>query len=119
MSFSVDVKKQKEGVYLVQPEGRLDSVTYPLFKESITPLLNKPLKALIFDMNKLTAAHNKLPFGTHVRVTNLKNQKSVVVKINDRGPFVRGRVIDLSYAAAKKIGMVKDGVTKVKIEIVG
>ena len=73
----------------------------------------------IFDMNKLTAAHNELPLGTRVRVTNLKNQKSVIVRINDRGPFVRGRVIDLSYAAAKKIGMVKDGVVKVRIEVVG
>ena len=73
----------------------------------------------IFDMYKLTAAHNELPLGTRVRVTNLKNHRSVVVKINDRGPFVPGRVIDLSYAAAKKIGMVKDGLTKVKIEIVG
>jgi rare lipoprotein A len=72
----------------------------------------------IFDMYELTAAHRKLPFGTFVRVTNLKNRKSVVVKINDRGPWKRGRIIDLSYAAAKKIGMVKDGITRVKVEIV-
>ncbi len=72
----------------------------------------------IFDMYKLTAAHKKLPFGTRVRVTNLKNGKSVVVKVNDRGPFVRGRIIDLSYAAAKKIKMINDGVVKVRVEIV-
>ena len=73
----------------------------------------------IFDMYKLTAAHKTLPLGTCVRVTNLKNRKSVVVKINDRGPFVRGRIIDLSYAAAKKIGMIGDGTAKVRVEIVG
>ena len=73
----------------------------------------------IFDMYKLTAAHKKLPLGTRVRVTNLKNRKSVVVKVNDRGPFVRGRIIDLSYAAAKKIGMIGDGIAKVRVEIVG
>jgi rare lipoprotein A len=72
----------------------------------------------IFDMHKLTAAHLSLPLVTIVKVTNLENGKSVVVKVNDRGPYVRGRIIDLSYAAAKKIGMLEDGVAKVKIEIV-
>lgn len=72
----------------------------------------------IFDMYRLTAAHKKLPLGTRVRVTNLKNRKRVVVKINDRGPFVRGRIIDLSYGAAKKIGMIEYGTVKVRIEIV-
>ncbi|RKX71460.1 hypothetical protein DRP53_01395 [candidate division WOR-3 bacterium] len=73
----------------------------------------------IFNMYAFTAAHRTLPFGTKVRVTNLANGKSVVVKINDRGPFVRGRIIDLSYAAAKKIGLVRMGVAKVKIEVLG
>ena len=72
----------------------------------------------VFDMHKLTAAHKKLRLGTVVRVTNLKNGESVIVKVNDRGPFFRGRIIDLSYAAAKKIGMVEDGIAKVRIEIV-
>ncbi len=72
----------------------------------------------IFDMHKLTAAHRELPLGTRVRVTNLKNRKRVVVKVNDRGPFVQGRIIDLSYGAAKKIGMLADGVVKVRIEVV-
>jgi rare lipoprotein A len=71
----------------------------------------------IFDMYELTAAHRKLPLVTIVKVTNLKNGKSVVVRVNDRGPYVRGRIIDLSYAAAEKIDMLKDGITKVKIEI--
>lgn len=72
----------------------------------------------IFDMYKLTAAHKELLLGTRVRITNLKNRKSVIVKVNDRGPFVKGRIIDLSYGAAKKIGMVEDGVARVRIEIV-
>ncbi len=61
----------------------------------------------------LTAAHRSLPFGTKVRVTNQRNGKSVVVRINDRGPFIRGRVIDLSKGAAKRIGIVSSGVGKV------
>ncbi len=70
-----------------------------------------------FNMNKLTAAHRKLPFGTQVRVTNLKNGKSVLVRINDRGPFKKGRVIDLSKKAAEAINLIHDGVAPVKIEI--
>lgn len=72
----------------------------------------------IFDPMKLTAAHKKLPFGTLVRVTNLNNKRSVVVRINDRGPFVKGRIIDLSYKAALKLGMVSKGVVKVRLEVI-
>ena len=75
-------------------------------------------KATYYDKNKLTAAHKTLPFGTVVKVTNKKNGKTVEVEITDRGPFVRGRIIDLSVAAAKKIGMIKCGVTQVHIDIV-
>jgi rare lipoprotein A len=57
----------------------------------------------------LTAAHRSLPFGTRIKVTNRRNGKSVVVRVNDRGPFVRGRVVDLSRGAAKKIGMISSG----------
>jgi rare lipoprotein A len=71
-----------------------------------------------FNMNALTAAHKTLPFDTRVRVTNLSNDKSVTVRINDRGPFVAGRVIDLSYAAAKKIGMLDAGVVSVELVVV-
>ncbi len=69
----------------------------------------------IFSQSNLTAAHKKLAFGTKVKVTNLSNNKSVTVRINDRGPFVAGRIIDLSKSAAKKIDMVGAGVAKVKI----
>ena len=72
----------------------------------------------IFDMHALTAAHRTLPFGTLVRVTYLKTGKSVVVRINDRGPWKRGRIIDLSYAAARKIGLVRDGTGRVRLEVV-
>ncbi len=65
-----------------------------------------------------TAAHKKLPFGTKVKVTNVKNGKSVTVKINDRGPFVRGRIIDLSRSAFKRIANLDSGVINVKIEVV-
>jgi rare lipoprotein A len=69
-----------------------------------------------YDRNSLTAAHRTLPFGTHVRVTNLRNGRSVVVRINNRGPFVRGRIIDVSYAAARELGFVDRGVTQVRVE---
>lgn len=72
----------------------------------------------IFDTNKLTAAHRSLDFGTIVRVHNLENGKSVDVRINDRGPFVTGRVIDLSRAAAEELSMVATGVAPVKLEVV-
>ncbi len=70
-----------------------------------------------FDMYKLTAAHKKLAFGTKVKVTNLQNGKSVIVRINDRGPFVKGRVIDLSKKAAQQIGMIKAGHVPVSLVI--
>jgi rare lipoprotein A len=72
----------------------------------------------IFDPSRLTAAHRTLPFGTVVRVTNPKNGKSVDVRINDRGPFIANRIIDLSWAAAAALDMVKDGVAPVELAIV-
>ena len=70
----------------------------------------------VYDQNAMTAAHLTLPMGTMVRVTNLTTNQSVVVKITDRGPFVRGRIIDLSLAAAKATGVYRAGVAKVKVE---
>ena len=69
-----------------------------------------------YDMFAMTAAHRTLPFGTRVRVTRFDNGRSVTVRITDRGPFVRGRVIDLSRAAAQKIGLIDSGFARVKIE---
>ena len=71
----------------------------------------------IFYNRKLTAAHKSLPFGTRVRVTLLSSGKSVVVRINDRGPFVRGRVIDLSDEAARRIGLDRYGVARVRVDV--
>jgi rare lipoprotein A len=71
-----------------------------------------------FDPNLLTAAHRTLPFGTKLRVTNEKTGKSVVVRVNDRGPFIPGREIDLSYSAAETLGMVEQGVGKVQMTVV-
>jgi rare lipoprotein A len=70
----------------------------------------------VYDQNAMTAAHLTLPMGTMVRVTNLTNNQSVVVKITDRGPFVKGRIIDLSLAAAKATGVYRAGVAKVRVE---
>jgi rare lipoprotein A len=73
----------------------------------------------IYNMYALTAAHKTLPLGTHVRVNNLENNRSAVVRINDRGPFVRGRIIDLSYAAAEDIGIVDSGTAWVEVVALG
>lgn len=71
-----------------------------------------------YDKKKLTAAHKTLPFGTIVRVTNKKNGKTVDVEINDRGPFIKGRVIDLSVAAAQELDMMDSGVISVSVDII-
>jgi rare lipoprotein A len=73
----------------------------------------------IFEPRKATAAHRHLPLGTRVRVTNLANGRSLTVRVNDRGPYVPGRIIDLSKGAARKLGMVHAGLAPVKIQVVG
>lgn len=70
----------------------------------------------IFDPNKYTAAHKSHPFGTKLKITNPNNNKSVEVRINDRGPFVKGRNLDISYAAAKQLGIVGSGVSRLEVE---
>ena len=72
----------------------------------------------IFNMYKVSAAHKTYPLGTKVKVTNLENGKSIKLTINDRGPYVKGRIIDLSYKAARKIGFVNQGTTKVRIDVI-
>lgn len=72
-----------------------------------------------YNMHAMTAAHRTLPFGTKVRVKNLRNGRSAVLRINDRGPFIRGRVIDVSKTAAGKLGMIRSGTARVKVEVVG
>lgn len=70
----------------------------------------------IYDQNAMTAAHKSMKFGTILRITNLRNNKSVIVRINDRGPYIPGRHIDLSKAAAEELGVIKNGVKRLKIE---
>jgi len=72
----------------------------------------------LYDRSKKTAAHKKLPFGTKVKVTNIENSKSVIVKINDRGPFVKGRIVDLSDSAFSSIASLEAGVVEVRIEVI-
>ena len=72
----------------------------------------------LFDKDRLTAAHRKLPLGATVRVTNLKNRQSALLKINDRGPGIGGRVIDVSWAAAKKLGFLEAGLARVEINAI-
>ena len=69
-------------------------------------------------MYGLTAAHKTMPYNTWVRVTNLDNEKSLILRINDRGPYVKGRILDCSYGAAKKLGFVDVGTANVKIKII-
>jgi rare lipoprotein A len=72
----------------------------------------------VFDMNGLTAAHREFPMGTKVKVTNLKNHRTLILRINDRGPGIAGRVIDVSMAAAKTLGFLHSGVVPVEVEVV-
>ena len=80
---------------------------------------NRTANGEIYDQYELTAAHPSLPLGTRVMVTNLENGHAVEVRINDRGPFVDGRAIDLSYAAARTLGMIRPGTVRVRIEVLG
>jgi len=80
---------------------------------------NRTSSGEIYDQYDLTAAHQTLPLGTRVAVTNLDNGRQVEVRINDRGPFVKGRAIDLSYAAARSLGMIAPGTVPVRIEVLG
>jgi rare lipoprotein A (peptidoglycan hydrolase) len=78
---------------------------------------NRTASGEIFNKHALTAAHPYLPFGTRVRVTNVRNGRSAILRVNDRGPYVGGRVIDVSYAAAKRLGMLSSGVAPVRIQV--
>lgn len=103
--------EQLPGIYSPKP------VTVLTGKASFYGKPQKTASGERFDPTKLTAAHKTLPMHSVVRVVNLKNGKSVTVRINDRGPYIRGRIIDLSTAAAKKIDMIDAGVAPVKVEV--
>ncbi len=107
-----------------RPEGRNKAQSFLLVSEGKASYYanqfhgKKTANGETFDMNELTAAHPSLPFGTRVRVTNLRNGKDVIVRINDRGPFVKGRIIDLSAEAAKEIGLFRSGTAQVRVEAI-
>jgi rare lipoprotein A len=79
---------------------------------------NETASGEIYDLNRLTAAHQTLPFGTTIRVTNLENNKDVLLRVNDRGPHIGRRLLDVSWAAAKRLGFVHSGITRVRVEVV-
>lgn len=114
------------GKDLAQPEGVTRSITVQQTPKPETGVASyysdryhgkHTASGEIFDTHSLTAAHPSHRFGTRVKVTHLESQRSVIVRINDRGPFVKGRVIDLSLAAAKELRMVRAGLAQVKLEI--
>ena len=72
----------------------------------------------VYDLDGLTAAHPTLPFGTTIRVTNLENRKNILLRVNDRGPSAKQRLIDVSWRAAKRLGFVRSGTTPVRVEVV-
>jgi rare lipoprotein A (peptidoglycan hydrolase) len=79
---------------------------------------NETASGEVYDLNGLTAAHLTLPFGTTIRVTNLENSKDVLLRVNDRGPHIGQRLLDVSWAAAKRLGFVQTGTTRVRVEVV-
>jgi rare lipoprotein A len=101
-------------VFLAAPAGAKTEVG----RASWYALTSKTASGERCDPNALTAAHPTLPFGTKVKVENLKNGRSVVVRINDRGPFVGGRIIDLTRAAAARLGFIRAGTAKVRLTVV-
>lgn len=96
-------------------QGRVQQGVASLYSDSFHG--RKTASGERYDRTALTAAHKTLPIGTEVRVTRVKTGDSVVVRINDRGPFIKGRIIDLSREAARELGMVKKGVVKVRVEV--
>jgi rare lipoprotein A len=104
-----DIRIKKDGTF------EIETGTASYYSDEFNG--RKTANGEIYDMNELTAAHPSYPFNTLVRVTNLLNGKSVEVRINDRMPQFKNRIIDLSLAAAKKIDMIKTGIQEVKIEV--
>lgn len=122
LAFASCTLPRSSGLHTQMTPDRKNNAAMPVYKEIGEASWYGPgfhgeetASGETFDTNKMTAAHPSLPLGTKVKVTNLEKNKTVEVKINDRGPYADGRVIDLSRAAAKKLDIVKDGTAKVKI----
>lgn len=123
--------KDMDGIILLNFEDQIEEIPEKPFKPNHTKLENgkasyyalkfngrKTASGEIYDPNKLTAAHPSLAFGTKVRVTNLYNNTSVIVRINDRGPHVKSRIIDVSYAAAQQLDIISKGIAEVAVEVI-
>lgn len=110
-----DVRDDDSAVVDIADETEIDGGTASYYGRELAG--NRTASGERFDPGQLTAAHRTLPFGSLVRVTNTANGDSVVVRINDRGPFHRGRVIDVSHAAAREIGMHRSGTARVKLAL--
>jgi rare lipoprotein A len=115
------VHHQARGVSVVRRHDapvRTDIASAPNGLASFYTEGGKTASGETFNSHELTAAHPSLPFGTKLRVTNVSTGQSVTVRVNDRGPYVPGRVVDVSYSAAEQLGMVKGGVARVKLDVV-
>ena len=123
--------KEMDGIIFLNFEDQVDEIPEIPLKPNHTKLENgkasyyaikfngrKTASGEIYDPDKLTAAHPSLPFGTRVRVTNLYNNISVIVRINDRGPHVKSRIIDLSYGAAQQLDIISKGIADVAVEVI-
>ncbi|MFT6559741.1 septal ring lytic transglycosylase RlpA family protein [Sneathiella sp.] len=128
-SDDTDLSKVNRGSRKVGKPYKVDNIWYypaedPQYSETgIASWYGEPFhgrktaNGAVYDMNQLTAAHKTLPMPTDVRVTNLENGRSLVVTVNDRGPFVHGRIIDLSRRAAQLLGVIRNGTAKVRVEL--
>lgn len=117
LPFSVSVLWGQDSVKVKKKVSRVQYGTASFYSNKFNG--RKTASGEIFSQKKLTGAHNSLPLGTYVRVTNLRNKKSVVVKVNDRLHAKNRRLIDLTKAAAQQLGFIKSGLTRVKLEILG
>jgi rare lipoprotein A len=106
----------KASPVLLTPHSEIGQASY--YGSSISNLEALTASGEKFDPTAYTAAHKTLPFGTKVKIENLENNKTVVVRINDRGPFVEGRIVDVSYAAASELGMLNSGKVPVRLSCV-
>lgn len=107
------------GLIMIFPEGSPSEAKSQCGRASWYALTSQTASGEKMNPNKLTAAHRSLRFGTKVRVTNQRNGKSVIVRINDRGPFIKGRIIDVSRIAAKRLGFIRSGHTAVCVKRLG
>ena len=110
-----EVQIVEESIAEIVPETEIDGGVASYYGNELAG--NRTASGERFDPGQLTAAHRTLPFGSMVRVTNMATGDSVVVRINDRGPFAHGRVIDVSHAAAREIGMHRSGTARVKLAL--